>query len=335
MLKKTAVAAAILIVLTAGLVMAAGPAKSKDYINVYSSDPRSFAYLMDQRATNTQHTTNFVDGLIEHDRYGILRPALAESWTVNENYTVWTFKIRKNVDWVTSELETYAPVQAQDWVDAMKYMLDNKSTLNYLVAGFVLNADKYSAGKITDFSQVGVKAVDEGTLVYTLEKPTPFFDTMLTYQAYYPVNGEFLKSKGKDFGKVDKNGILYNGAYVLSNFTSKSVIEYDANPTYWDKNNVTVKHIKLVYFDNKDADSLFTNFDNGTYVSAPVYTDNEALFARAQAKYKDSIYRAKQDSTSFVYAFNYDRNAYASPADATKGRRPSQKRHRPIHAKPF
>ncbi len=326
MLKKTAVAAAILIVLTAGLVMAAGPAKSKDYINVYSSDPRSFAYLMDQRATNTQHTTNFVDGLIEHDRYGILRPALAESWTVNENYTVWTFKIRKNVDWVTSELETYAPVQAQDWVDAMKYMLDNKSTLNYLVAGFVLNADKYSAGKITDFSQVGVKAVDEGTLVYTLEKPTPFFDTMLTYQAYYPVNGEFLKSKGKDFGKVDKNGILYNGAYVLSNFTSKSVIEYDANPTYWDKNNVTVKHIKLVYFDNKDADSLFTNFDNGTYVSAPVYTDNEALFARAQAKYKDSIYRAKQDSTSFVYAFNYDRNAYASPADATKGKTPKSEK---------
>ncbi len=326
MLKKIAVAAVILIVLTAGLAMAAGQAKSKDYVYVFSTDPRSFAYLMDQRQTNTRHIANFVDGLIEHDRFGILRPALAESWSANDNYTVWTFKIRKNVKWVTSELETYATVKAQDWVDAMKYMLDNKSTLNYLVSGFVVNADKYSAGKITDFSQVGVKAKDDYTLEYSLEKPTPFFDSMLTYNAYYPVNGEFLKSKGKDFGKVDKNGILYNGAYVLSNFTSKSVIEYDANPTYWDKDNITVKHVKLVYFDNKDADSLFNNFDNGTYVQAPVYTDNEALFARAQAKYKDSIYRVKQDSTSFVYAFNYDRNAYASPADATKGKTPKSEK---------
>lgn len=328
MLKKTAWVALALLVLATTLATAAGPVKSKDYVYVYTSDPRSFAYLMDQRATNTQHITNFVDGLIEHDRFGILRPALAESWTVNENYTVWTFKIRKGVKWITSDLEAYANVEAKDWVDALKYMLDNKSTLNYLVSGFILNADKYSSGKITDFSQVGVKAKDANTLEYTLEKPTPFFDTMLTYNAYYPVNGEFLKSKGKDFGKVDKNGILYNGAYVLANFTSKSVIEYDPNPYYWDKDNVTIKHVKLVYFDNKDPDSLFNNFDNGTYVQAPVYTDNEALFARAQSKYKDSMFRVKQDSTTFVYAFNYDREAYASPADATKGKSPKSEKAR-------
>jgi len=100
------------------------------------------------------------------------------------------------------------------------------------------------------------------------------------------------------------------------------VIEYDANPTYWDKGNVSIQHVKFVYFDGKDPDSLFNNFDAGVYVAAPVYTDNEALFARAQAKYKDYIFRARQDSTTFVYAFNYDRNAFASPADPTKGKSP-------------
>jgi oligopeptide transport system substrate-binding protein len=321
MLKKIVLSVAILAVLFVGFVGAA-PAKSNDYVYVFSIDPRSFNYLNDQRATNTQHITNFIDGLLEHDRYGILRPAVAESWSANSDYTVWTFNIRKGVKWVTADLETYADVKAQDWVSSMKYMLDNKSQLTYLIDGFVKNAGAYLKGKITDFSQVGVKALSDYVLQYTLEKPTPYFDTMLTYNAYWPVNGDFLASKGKDFGKVDKNGILYNGAFVLSNFTSKSVIEYDQNPTYWDKAHVYVKHVKFVYYDGKDPDSLFNNFDAGVYVSAPVYTDNEALFARAQAKYKDYIFRAQQDSTTFVYAFNYDRQAFASPADPTKGKTP-------------
>lgn len=323
--KKIALALVTLVLLSTAMLGAATP-KSKDYVYVFSTDPRSFNYLNDQRATNTQHITNFVDALIEHDRYGILRPALAESWKANDDFTVWTFNIRKGVKWVTADLEPYAEVKAQDWVDALKYMLDNKSTLTYLVDGFVKNAGAYLKGKITDFSQVGVKAKGDYVLEYTLEKPTPYFDTMLTYNAYYPVNGEFLKAKGKDFGKVDKNGILYNGAYILSNYTSKSVIEYDANPTYWDKGNVHIQHVKFVYYDGKDPDSLFNNFDAGVYVAAPVYTDNEALFARAQAKYKDYIFRARQDSTTFVYAFNYDRNTFASPADPTKGKSPKSEK---------
>jgi oligopeptide transport system substrate-binding protein len=321
MLKKTVLAVAVLAVLVAGIAGAAAP-KSKDYVTYYATDPRSFNYLNDSRAVNSQHVVNFVDGLIEHDRFGILRPALAESWSANENFTVWTFNIRKGVKWVTGDLEVYGEVKAKDWVDAMKYMLDNKSQLNYLYEGFVKNAAEFAKGKVTDFAQVGVKAKSDYVLEYTMDKPVPFFDTLLTYNAYYPINGEFVAAKGKDWGKPEKNGILYNGGYVLSNFTSKSVIEYDVNPYYWDKANLTIQKVKMVYYDGKDPDSLFNNFDNGTYVSAPVYTDNEALFARAQAKYKDYIYRSKQDSTTFMYTFNFDRNIWNSPADPTKGKSP-------------
>lgn len=326
MLKKMVLATAVLALAVAGSASAA--IKSKDYVNVFAADPRTFNYLESQRQTTSQHTTNFVDGLIEHDKYGILRPALAESWSANVNATIWTFNIRKGVKWVTGDLEVYADVKAKDWVDAMKFMLDKKSTLTYLISGFVKNADKYLTGKITDFSQVGVKAKGDYVLEYTLEKPIPYFDTLLTYNPYLPANGDFLAAKGKDFGKVDKNGILYNGAYILSNFTSKSVIEYEANPTYWDKDRVTVQHVKLVYDDGKDPDSRFNNFDKGIYASAQVNTDNEALFARAQAKYKENIYRAMQDSTTFLYAFNYDRKTFASPADPTKAVSPKDEKAR-------
>lgn len=311
----------VLALLGVGAVGAVTP-PSEDYVYVFTEDPSSFNYLTDQRLATTQHVANFVDGLLEHDAYGVLRPSLAESWKVNDDDTVWTFNLRKGVTWVTADLEPYADVKAQDWVDAMKYMLDNKSPLVYLVDGFVKNAGAYLRGRITDFSQVGVKAKGDYILEYTLEKPTPYFDTMLTSFAYYPVNGEFLRSKGKDFGKVDKNGILYNGAYVLSNYTPTSVIGYDANPSYWDRGRVYIKHVKYLYFDGGNPDSLFDNFDAGVYVAAPISTEDGALFVRAQEKYKDSIFRARQDSTSFVYAFNFDRGAYASPADATKGRSP-------------
>jgi oligopeptide transport system substrate-binding protein len=182
--------------------LGAAPQNSQDYVYVFSTDPRSFNYLNDQRATNIQHIANFVDALLEHDRYGILRPALAESWKVNDDFTVWTFDIRQGTKWVTADLETYAEVKAQDWVDAMKYMLDNKSPLTCLVDGFVRNAGAYLQGKITDFSQVGVKAKGDYVLEYTLERPIPYFDTILTSNAYYPVNGDFLRSKGVDFGRV-------------------------------------------------------------------------------------------------------------------------------------
>ena len=321
MLRKTVLAVAVLALIFAGTAGAATP-KSKDYLTYYSVDIRSMNYLNDSRATNSYHTANFIDGLLEHDKYGILRPSVAESWTVNDNYTVWTFNIRKGVKWMTSDLEVYGEVKAKDWVDAMKYMLDNKSQLGYLYEPFIKNAEAYAKGKVTDFSQVGVKAKSEYVLEYTMEKPVPFFDTLLTYNAYWPANGEFLASKGKDFGKAEKGGILYNGAYILTNSTSKSVIEYDANPNYWDKDHVYVQHVKWVFYDGKDPDSLFNNFENGTYVAAPLYTDNEALFTRAQAKYKDFIYRGQQNATTFMYTFNYDRQAFASPADPTKGKSP-------------
>lgn len=301
---------------------------SDEYRYVYSEEPTSFNYLNNGSVNNVQHVANFIDGLLEHDRYGILRPALAESWSVNDDYTVWTFNIRGGVPWVDADGAPRAEVKAQDWVDAMRYMLDNQSALTYLIDGVIKNAGAYLRGGIKDFSMVGIRAVSDYVLEYTLEKPIPYFASMLTYSAYYPVNGEFLRAKGLDFGKVDRRGILYNGAYVLANYTHGAEIEYEANHEYWDRAHVAIKHVKYAYFDGMDVGALFDAFEAGACIATPVDTANAVLFARAQAEYGASLFRTGQDLSTFVYIFNYNRRAYASPTGASVGKSPKSERAR-------
>ena len=87
-----------------------------------------------------------------------------------------------------------------------------------------------------------------------------------------PVSGDFLASKGDDFGKAtDVTSILYNGAYLLKGLTSKSSIEMTKNQNYWDKQNVFIDDIKLSYFDGQDQDALARNFKDGAYTVARLY----------------------------------------------------------------
>lgn len=264
-----------------------------DYNYVYSTDPDTFDYVYSFQAVDNEHTTNFVDGLLEHDRYGNLVGALAKSYEVNDDATEFTFHLREGVKWVTDDGIEYAEVTAHDFVTGLRHAVEFDSQTLYLVQYTIKNLDAYYNGEV-EWEEVGIKAVDDYTLVYTLEAPTPYFHTITTYSILMPVNQEFLESKGTgcklgaaepsscSFGEVAPDGILYNGAYLLSNFTSKSVIEYTANPDYWDAEHVYIPNVKLVYYDGSDPDSLFTSFDKGEFSSAPVYTDNAAIYASAK-----------------------------------------------------
>ena len=297
-----------------------------DYNYVYSYDPNTFDYLYSFQAQDNEHTANFVDGLLEHDRYGNLVGAIAESYEVNDDATEFTFHIRPGVKWVTDEGVEYAEVTAHDFVAGLRHATEFNAATLYLVQYTIQNLDAFINGEV-EWEEVGVKAEDDYTLVYTLEKPTPYFHTITTYSIMMPVNQEFLESKGEGcklgspepstctFGELTADSILYNGAYILSNYTSKSVIEYTANPDYWDAEHVYIPNVKLVYYDGSDPDSLFNSFDNGSFSAAPVYTDNAAIYKTAKEKYGDSIYISDLNSSSFWISWIFDRNQFTSPLD--------------------
>ena len=297
-----------------------------DYNYVFSYDPNTFDYLYSFQSIDNTHTANFVDGLLEHDQYGNLVGDIAESYEVNEDATEFTFHIREGVKWVTDEGVEYAEVTANDFVAGLRHATEFDAATLYLVQYTIKNLDAFVNGEVA-WEEVGIKAVDDYTLVYTLEKPTPYFHTITTYSIMMPVNQEFLESKGEGcklgapeastctFGALTSDSILYNGAYLLSNFTSKSVIEYTANPDYWDAEHVYIPNVKLVYYDGTDPDSIFKSFDNGEFSAAPVYTDNAAIYKQAQEKYGDSIYVSDLVSSTFWISWIFDRNIFHSALD--------------------
>ena len=300
------------VVLSAGILLSAcgnSASSSKTYNYVYSSDPSSLNYLAENRATTNDIVTNLVDGLMENDQYGNYVPSLAEDWTVSKDGLTYTYKLRKDAKWYTNEGEEYAPVTAQDFVTGLKYAADKKSEALYLVQESVAGLDDYINGKTTDFSTVGVKAIDDQTVQYTLTRPEPYWNSKTTSTILFPVNGDFLKSKGDDFGKVDPSNILYNGPFLMKSFVSKSVIEYKKNPNYWDAKNVFVDDVKLTYYDGSDQDALARNFTEGVYSYARLYP-NSSSFEGIKEKNKDNIIYSMQDATTFFLNFNLDRKSY-------------------------
>lgn len=283
--------------------------KGTTYKYVYSTDPDTLNYLTSNRSTTSDITTNLVDGLFENDQYGNLIPALAEDWSVSKDGLTYTYKLRKDAKWYDSEGNEYADVTAKDFVTSLKYVADKKSDALYLVQNSVKGLDDYVNGKTKDFSTVGVKAVDDHTLQYTLNQPESFWNSKLTTSTMMPVNAKFLESAGKDFGSVKPTGILYNGPYIMKSFTSKSQIELDKNPNYYDKKNVHIDTVKLTYFDGSDQDYLARNFSDGNLTSARLFPTS-STYSTIQKKFKDNIIYSQQDATVYYAYFNVNRQNY-------------------------
>ena len=312
-------------VLSAGLTFAAAllltacgqsGSDTKTYSSTFSGNPTTFNYLLDYYADNTAIITNLVDGLLENDNHGNLVPSLAEDWSVSSDGLTYTYKLRKDVKWFTADGEEYAPVKAQDFVTGIKYAVDNKSQAIDLIQNSIKGLNDYITGVDSDFSKVGVKAIDDQTVEYTLARPEPYWNSKTTNSILFPVNEEFLNSKGKDFGTLSPDSILYSGPYLLKDFTSKSSIEYVKNPHYYDHDKVSIERVKLAYFDGSDQELTIRNFESGAYSIAGVYP-NSSNFAKTKEKYKNNIIYSLQDKTSWYFNFNVNRKAYNHTAKTT------------------
>ncbi|MFS9092944.1 peptide ABC transporter substrate-binding protein [Streptococcus sp. Marseille-Q3533] len=298
----------------------------KTFSYVYETDPDSLNYLTTGKAAVANITSNVVDGLMENDRYGNFVPSMAENWSVSQDGLTYTYTIRKDAKWYTSEGEEYAPVKAQDFVTGLKYAADNKSEALYLVQESIKGLDAYVKGEVKDFSEVGIKAIDDQTVQYTLNKPESFWNSKTTMGILAPVNEEFLTSKGSDFAKAtDPSSILYNGPFLLKSLVAKSSVEFEKNPNYWDKDNVHIDKVKLSFWDGQDTGKLADTFKDGGFSMARLFPTS-AGYPELEKEFKDNIVYTPQDSATFLVGTNIDRQSYKYTSKTTDEQKTSTKK---------
>jgi oligopeptide transport system substrate-binding protein len=174
------------------------------------------------------------------------RPGVAETWDISHDGKVYTFHLRHDALWSNGD-----PVTAQDFIASYKRMLMPSMAAQYSYMLYpVTNAEAYNLGKITNFDEVGFKALDDHTLRMTLHSPTPYLLEMMIHQSWYPVPIKTIEK----YGALDDNAntwtrpehIVGNGPFVLKEWRMNSHILVAKSPTYWDR-----AHVRLnkIYFD--------------------------------------------------------------------------------------
>lgn len=278
-------------------------------------DITTLDYVYNNKSSNGDYVNNFVEGLLTQDNHGKLVPGMASEWSCNDDASEWYFTIRDDAVWSTSAGEEYDAVTAEDFVTGLKHAVDSKSETLGLVADLIVGLREYSEGTGT-WEDVGIKA-DGNQLTYTLTGPCGYFDGMTTYTILWPINAEFLESKGSDFGAVEPDSILYNGCYILSSLVPAQEVRFDANPNYYDAKNVFVQHVVVTYSDGKDPAQNFNMFVNGEVTSTTVNQSLPEVVAKAAELYPDNQYKSMTTATSYWGAFNWDRQMYALYNDSS------------------
>ncbi len=303
-----------------------------EYTLGYSSDPNNWDGLATSRAADSEAIVNCVDGLYEYNAENVQVPALAESYTVSADGLKYTFKLREGVNWVDYQGTVIEEVTADSFVAGMQHMLDAAGGLEYLVQGVIVGVNEYLAGTITDFSEVGVKAIDKYTLEYTLVEPKSYFMTMLGYNIFTPMSRAYFLANGGAYGideyaaaiedadkytyGTDFTKIAYCGPYLVISATDSNSIVFEANPSYWNKDALNIKKITWKFISGTDPTESYDKMVAGEFAGSGL--NAYALEkAKSDGRFEKYAYVSSTDATSFPVFLNMYRQAYANFNDAT------------------
>lgn len=301
------------------------------YGYTFTSDPTTWDAFNTYLAADSEAIVNTYDGLMEYNIENELVPALATGYTVSEDGLKYTFTIREGAKWVDNQGNEIEDVTAQSFVDGFHHMLDAQGGLEYLVGGIIVNASEYMGGEVTDFAQVGVKALDTYKLEYTLCQPTSYFVTMLAYNVFAPISNAYFLAKGGAYGIEEynaatekdtytygktQNDIAYCGPYLVKSFTKENSIVFEANPKYWNKDNINIKKINWRFISGDDPTETYKLMKAGDLAGAGL-NDNSIVLAKEEGMFDTYAYVSATDATSFPLFFNIYRRQYANYNDAT------------------
>ena len=320
-----------------------GHTLQSDYKLTFATAPVTLDWLNTSSQSDTEITVNCVDGLVQYNNLNQLCPAMAESWEVSDDGSVYTFHIREGAKWFTSEGAEYAPVTARDFVAGFHHMLDAKAGLEWLVEGVVKGAHEYLEGG--SFDEVGYEAVDDQTLVITLEGDIPYFMTMLTYSCFLPIcedwylshggvygaeeyQAAFADTEAYTFGKnTDVASQVYSGPFLLKKLNPDSEIVVEKNPNYYRADEVTINSITWIYDNGENMKAFYDDVVNGVYAGSGLTEASGTLkMAKDDGNFEKYAYVSDTTSTTYFGGMNVNRGTFALESGAAASPKSEQQK---------
>lgn len=247
----------------------------KNEVNTTSvSDISSMDTSQASDSTSFEAINNVMEGLVRVDSNKELTPGMAESWEKSEDAKTWTFKIRKDAKWSNGD-----PVTAKDFEFAFLRNLTPETACEYAYVMYdIEGAEDFNLGKSTDASTVGVKALDDSTLEVKLNRPVNYFDQLMAFPVFFPVNQKAVETYGADYGTT-QDKLVFNGPFIMETWKLEDQYSLKKNANYWD--NKTVNLDKVNFKVVKDINAAVNLYETGA-------VDKVAIASEHVDKYKDS-----------------------------------------------
>lgn len=248
------------------------------------------------------------EGLIAYHEFddNLPAPGVAESWESSENAKRWRFTLRQDAKWSNGD-----PVTAHDFVYSARRALSEALASEYAPLLYLItNGKKYHQGDITDFSLVGIEAIDDYTLEYRLNGPTPHFTNVIKNPIFFPVHEKTIEAHGGIDNRISKwtrpEHHVGNGPFLITEWVTNKIIKAEKNPHYWDVENVKLNAV--YFFPIADIHTENRAFDSGQ-----LHKTNELPIEQVERRKGDPTYRNDPFMSVYYYMINTTRQPLDDP----------------------
>ena len=291
-----------------------------------TAEMQTFNILYSQTMEDFANLCNMVDSLMEIDNYSRIVPCIAESYTTNEDKSVWTFQIRDGVKWVDVNGNEKADCTSQDFATAMEWILnfhknESSQTSDFLIMleganeyyeytktlseeeAFALTAEEGSVFK----EMVGVETPDANTLIYRCIGSRPYWDSLST--CLWPMSQAMVDELGGPAGvkAMNNENMWYNGCYTMTSYVQNNEKVFTKNPLYWDTECTRFETVTFKMVESTDV--AFQLYQAGDLDYVDLSESNLTTIARdPNNEYYDYLVPAVPSKHSYQFHFNYNKN---------------------------
>lgn len=312
---KSSIFVLVAVLLVMGTVLAgcgknAGKSDEQVFRFNLHSEPPSLDPGLAQDNTSFTVLKGIYEGLTRMNDKGAAEPAVAEKWEVSDDKKTYTFHLRDDIKWSNGDT-----LKASDFEFAWKRVLDPKLASPYAYQLYYLvNAEEYNTEVNTDTDKIGVKATDDTTLVVTLKQPTPYFESLVAFFTYYPLNEKNVKANETWAAEADT--MVTNGPFTISEWNHNDSIVLKKNEDYREADKVSFTEVHMAMVSDPVTELSMYQTDQLDWSGRPT---GEIPTEQIPSLKKDPEANLQIKGIASTYYFNF--NQKAKPFDNVKIRK--------------